>query len=138
MITGMASGGWRSPRPQRTIPGLIRITVAAAVVTEMNAYNSQAYPVDASGNPVGILVLDALFVGEGATSTTFRTGCRIRSTSIMEIADKPNVCRAGRPDLDSRQHDWHRFVGNEQQQLAAELHDRRHDHPGPCITQLHE
>jgi prepilin-type N-terminal cleavage/methylation domain-containing protein/prepilin-type processing-associated H-X9-DG protein len=131
MITGTASGLAFSMAPT-DFTWTDQITVAAAVVSEMNAYNPQTYPVDGSGNPAGNWYW-MLIRREGRNVNTVPDGLSNTFMSIMEIADKPNVWRAGKlistPANTTGIGSWATNSSNSPRSFTADGTAT----PGPCI-----
>ncbi len=132
MITGTTSGGLPFSAGAADYVWTDQITVAAAVVAEMNAYSPQAYPVDASGNPAGNWYW-MLIRREGRNVNHVPDGLSNTFMSIMEIADKPNVWRAGKlistPTNTNGSGSWATLNSNSPRSFTADGTIS----PGPCI-----
>jgi prepilin-type N-terminal cleavage/methylation domain-containing protein/prepilin-type processing-associated H-X9-DG protein len=133
MITGTTGGGLPFTAAPTDYTWTDQITVAAAIVAEMNAYNPQAYPVDGSGSPAGHWYW-MLIRREGRNVNSVPDGLSNTFMSIVEIADKPNVWRAGRlvstPTNTTGIGSWATVSSNSPRSFTADGTTS----PGPCIV----
>jgi prepilin-type N-terminal cleavage/methylation domain-containing protein/prepilin-type processing-associated H-X9-DG protein len=95
MITGTTSAGLAYSAGRTDYVYVSQITLNGLILNELNAYNPQTYPLDASGSPVGNWHA-GLLRSEGRRIGSVTDGLSNTFLNIFEIADKPNVWRAGR------------------------------------------
>ncbi|AMV25712.1 putative major pilin subunit [Gemmata sp. SH-PL17] len=95
MISGATSGGLAFSAAPTDYTWVSQITVNAVILQELNAYNATTYPLDSSGNPAGNWHYNLLRT-EGRKINMCPDGLSNTFLGIYEIADKPNVWRAGK------------------------------------------
>jgi prepilin-type N-terminal cleavage/methylation domain-containing protein/prepilin-type processing-associated H-X9-DG protein len=95
MITGTTAAGLPYTAAPSDYTWVSQITVNPLIFAELNAYNPATYPLDATGNAAGNWHHKMLRT-EGRKVNHVPDGLSNTFLGIHEIADKPNVWRAGR------------------------------------------
>ena len=132
MITG-TNGGFAFSAAPTDYTWVSQITVNAVILQELNAYNPQTYPLDGSGNPTGNWHYNLLRT-EGRKVNQCPDGLSNTFLCIYEIADKPNVWRAGK--LFSTVSPSNNGIGSWATQSSNALRSYLADgsaFPGPCV-----
>jgi prepilin-type N-terminal cleavage/methylation domain-containing protein len=93
-ITGTTAAGLNYAAAPSDFVWVSQITVNAVILGELNAFDPQAYPLDASGTAAGNWHHKVLRT-EGRKVHHIGDGLSNTFLGIHEIADKPNVWRAG-------------------------------------------
>jgi prepilin-type N-terminal cleavage/methylation domain-containing protein/prepilin-type processing-associated H-X9-DG protein len=95
MITGTTAGGVAYTAAPTDYVYCNQITLNVAAIGELNAYNPTVYPVDSGNAPIGGWN-NGMLRSEGRTVLGVTDGLSNTFMGINEIADKPNVWRAGK------------------------------------------
>ncbi|MBN9517731.1 DUF1559 domain-containing protein [bacterium] len=133
MITGTTGGGLAFTAAPTDFTWVSQITVNAVIIGELNAYNPQTYPVDSAGNPAGTWHY-MLLRTEGRKVTHVPDGLSNTYMGILEIADKPNVWRAGKlfSTATTNTNGIGSWATNSSNAVRSYLADGS-NFPGPCV-----